>query len=132
MIQQRGFQKQRDKGQTLVEFALLLPLLLLLLVGIAEFTIAVLSYNTLADAARQGARYGIVHPSANADIENVARDATQWLDQDMLTFNITTGSTTITVEAVYELDLITGFLVEAVGGNRRLQLRAVSTMQTEY
>ena len=132
MTQQHGFQKQRDKGQTLVEFALLLPLLLLLLVGIAEFTIAVLSYNTLADAARQGARYGIVYPNANADIENVARDATQWLDQDMLTFNITTGSTTITVEAVYELDLITGFLVEAVGGNRRLQLRAVSTMQTEY
>ncbi len=132
MTQQRGFQKQRDKGQTLVEFALLLPLLLLLLVGIAEFAIVVLSYNTLADAARQGARYGIVHPNAIADIENVARDATQWLDQDMLTFNITTGSTTITVEAVYELDLITGFLVEAVGGNRRLQLRAVSTMQTEY
>lgn len=67
-----------EQGQMLVEFVLILPLFLLL--GIAEFTIAVLSYNTLADAARQGARYGIVHPVDVEAIEAVAPDATSWLD----------------------------------------------------
>lgn len=123
--------KRQRQGQTLVEFALVLPLLLLLLVGIAEFTITVLSYNTLADAARQGARYGIVHPNAPVEIENVAREAANWLDQNALTINVYTSSQTITVEAVYNLNLITGMIVQTVGGKRTLQLRAVSTMQRE-
>ncbi|MDX9952997.1 MAG: TadE/TadG family type IV pilus assembly protein [Anaerolineae bacterium] len=121
-----------EQGQTLVEFVLILPLLLLL--GIAEFTIAVLSYNTLADAARQGARYGIVHPTDVASIEAVARDATSWLDQDALTFTVNPdmGARTINVLAQYDLRLISGVIIEAVGGNPTVNLRAISTMQMEY
>lgn len=115
----------------MVEFALVLPLLLLLLIGIAEFTIVVLSYNTLADASRQAARYGIVHPNDRTGIENSARHVAQWLDQSRLVITISSVGA-IRVEATYDLDLITGFIVEAVGGTRTLRLRAVSTMQMEY
>ena len=52
----------REAGQELVEFALILPLLLLLFLGIIEFGRAILAYNTIANAAREGARYGIVDP----------------------------------------------------------------------
>lgn len=118
-------------GQTLVEFALVLPLVLLLLIGIAEFTIVVLSYNTLADAVRQGARYSVVHPNDRVGIESVARDAAAWLDQDRLALTISSMGA-VRVEATYDLDLLTGFIIEAAGGNRTLRLRAVSTMQMEY
>ncbi len=136
MGRQRRF-RQLQKGQTLVEFALILPLLLLLLLGIAEFAIAVLAYNTLADSARQGARYGIVHYNdvdvADA-IEAVARDATGWLDQNALTYTVDSnvGAGIVTVTAEYDLSLISGVIIEAVGGNPTLHLRAVSTMQLEY
>ena len=50
-----------QRGQQLVEFALLLPLLLLCLLGIIEFGIAVFRYDTIANASREIARYGIVH-----------------------------------------------------------------------
>ncbi|MDX9952999.1 MAG: pilus assembly protein [Anaerolineae bacterium] len=123
--------KVTPPGQTLVEFALVLPLVLLLLVGIAEFTIVVLSYNTLADAARQGARYSAVHPDDIAGIESVARDAAAWMDQTRLTVSISSMGA-MRVETTYDLDLLTGFIIEAVGGNRTLRLRAVSTMQMEY
>ena len=53
---------RREAGQELVEFALILPLLLLLFLGIIEFGRAMLAYNTIANAAREGARYGIVDP----------------------------------------------------------------------
>ena len=53
---------RREAGQELVEFALILPLLLLLFLGIIEFGRAILAYNTIANAAREGARYGIVDP----------------------------------------------------------------------
>jgi Flp pilus assembly protein TadG len=49
-----------EAGQELVEFALILPLLLLLFLGIIEFGRAILTYNTIANAAREGARHGIV------------------------------------------------------------------------
>ncbi len=48
-------------GQTLAEFALVLPVLLLLIFGIIEFGRIVYIYNTLSDAARQGARVAAVN-----------------------------------------------------------------------
>lgn len=129
------YSRRRQPGQSLVEFALLLPLLLLVLLGIAEFTIGVLAYNTLADAARQGARYGIIH-SADGDIPAIearAREATGWLDQDALTFTVVFDRTnrTVQVTADYDLNLITGIIIQAVGGSPTLSLQAVSTMQIE-
>ena len=50
---------KRDEGQDLVEFALVAPLLFLLLFGIMEFGVAVWHYNTIANAAREGARTAI-------------------------------------------------------------------------
>ena len=58
---------RREAGQELVEFALILPLLLLLFLGIIEFGRAILAYNTIANAAREGARYGIVDPNHGRD-----------------------------------------------------------------
>ena len=48
-------------GQTLVEFALILPILLLLLVGVVDFGRAIYANNAMANAARQGGRTAIVN-----------------------------------------------------------------------
>ncbi|HOC21491.1 MAG TPA: TadE/TadG family type IV pilus assembly protein [Anaerolineae bacterium] len=55
--------KKREKsGQGLVEFALILPLLLLILLGIFEFGRVLFIYSNLFNAAREGARYGVTSP----------------------------------------------------------------------
>lgn len=54
---------RRESGQTLVEFAILLPLILLIVVGLFDLARAVWQENTLAYAAREGTRYAIVHGS---------------------------------------------------------------------
>ena len=46
----------RDRGSVAVEFALLLPLLLLLVFGIIDFGRALNAQITLTQAAREGAR----------------------------------------------------------------------------
>ena len=56
---------RQEKGQSLVEFALLLPVFLLILVGIAEFGRAWMIKNMLTGAAREGARFAAVQPSYN-------------------------------------------------------------------
>ncbi len=57
---------RRDDGQALVEFALILPILLLLILGLFDVARAVWQENTLAFAAREGTRYAQVHGSASA------------------------------------------------------------------
>ena len=49
------------RGQALVEFALIIPLFLVLLVGLFDLGRAVFAYNTLTNAAREGARTAIVN-----------------------------------------------------------------------
>jgi Flp pilus assembly protein TadG len=50
-------------GQALVEFALILPVLLLLIFGIVDAGRLIFTYNTVSNAARDGARVAIVNQS---------------------------------------------------------------------
>jgi len=52
--------RRRSGGQTLVEFALVLPIVLLVFMGVFDFGRAVFAYNSLSNAARDGARVAIV------------------------------------------------------------------------
>lgn len=54
-----------SRGQGLVEFALVLPLILLLLFAILDFGRAVYAYSTIGDAARTGSRVAIVDQNLN-------------------------------------------------------------------
>jgi TadE-like protein len=53
----------RSKGQALPEFVLVLPLILLIFFGVFDLGRAVYIYNTLSNAARQGARVASVNQS---------------------------------------------------------------------
>lgn len=55
---------KHNRGQSLVEFALVIPILLLLMVGIMEFSRAWMTQNILTSAAREGARVGAVSGQA--------------------------------------------------------------------
>jgi len=63
----RGFHRG-ERAQSLVEFALTLPIFLLLVTGIFDVARAVWQENTLAYAAREGTRYAIVHGAAGSPI----------------------------------------------------------------
>jgi len=53
--------REKPRGQALVEFALVIPIFVLLLVGIFDFGRAIWVNDTLSTAAREAARYAIVH-----------------------------------------------------------------------
>lgn len=56
------------RGQALVEFALLAPILLLIIVGLIEFGRAWQAYQVVTDAAREGARIAAVaDPTVTTD-----------------------------------------------------------------
>ena len=63
----RGFARE-DGAQSLVEFAFILPVFLLLVTGIFDSARAVWQENTLAFAAREGTRFAIVHGTGGSPV----------------------------------------------------------------
>jgi hypothetical protein len=55
-----------SRGQAQVEFALVAVLLMILILSILEFLMIMHTYNVLADSAKEGVRYAIVHGTRNS------------------------------------------------------------------
>jgi len=62
-------------GQAVVELALLLPVLILILVGILDLGRIYGAQVTITNAAREGARYGAIYPTASAIQTRAAQEA---------------------------------------------------------
>jgi Flp pilus assembly protein TadG len=61
---------RRQKGQALVEFALVITVLLTMLLGMVDFALAYYSQVTIRNAVAEGGYYAIQHPGDTAGIEN--------------------------------------------------------------
>jgi len=93
--------EREGRGQGLVEFALILPILLLILLGILDFGRILFIYVNLFNAAREAGRYALVDPGNQARIQQEARDRiflvppeavniTIWYDQGPPTYQTIT------------------------------------------
>jgi Flp pilus assembly protein TadG len=54
---------RRERGQSLVEFAIVLPILVVLLLGVVDAARLIWTYVALAEAAQEGALYGSQDPN---------------------------------------------------------------------
>jgi len=57
----RALHRSDPRGQTLIEFAILLPVLLMMIMGALDLGRIVWANDMIGNAAREGARYAIVH-----------------------------------------------------------------------
>jgi Flp pilus assembly protein TadG len=67
--------KQTERGQSLVELALSITIIMLLLAGAVDFSIAYFSFSAMQDAAQEGALYGSVNPTDEDGIITRVRSA---------------------------------------------------------
>ena len=89
------------------------------------------SYDTIANAAREGARAGIVYPYDLNNVETIVRSRALGLDQGALGVTAVQDTDKIRVTVGYSLTLMTGPLIEAVGGDPVMRLGTVATMRIE-
>ena len=111
-----------DRGQTMVEFALVLPILCVVLFSIIQFGIVYNHYITLTDATRVGARKGAVSRTAVNPIaltvaatRNAAPGLTPAKLDVLATATAWTPGADITVEATYPYDIDVLGIVVASG-----------------
>ncbi len=57
---------RRESGQAQVEFALIVVVLMILILSMIEMITLIHTYNVLADSAKEGIRYAVVHGSGNS------------------------------------------------------------------
>lgn len=115
---------RRDSGQSALEFALILPILLAVVVGIFEFGITWNRKQVLTNAAREGARWLVLPNTDAADARNEIdiyltsagidpATVTDFIDQG----SGTTGATvTVQLQLVHELPFI-GPILDLLGGS---------------
>lgn len=64
-----------EYGQSLVELAISLTIIMLLLAGAVDFSLAYFSFTAMQDAAQEGALYGSINPTDEAGIITRVRRA---------------------------------------------------------
>lgn len=73
----------REEGQSMVEFAMVLPVLILLLMGIIEFGRVISAYMVINNLAREGARFAAVGKT-DSQITTLLFNESATLDQERL------------------------------------------------
>lgn len=104
---------KNERGQTMTEFAFVLPILLVLLFGIMQFGVIFNNYVALTDAARAASRKGAVSRNASnpqGDCEATGYAAGANLKNPGTDFKLTCNSTwaigsDVTVVATYPYDV---------------------------
>lgn len=108
---------KNEHGAAAVEFALILPVLLLVLIGIIEFSLAFNAQLSLSQAAREGARNMAIH-NDTGQASSAAQNAAGRLDPATVSvaFNVTGGGTAcaadkqVTATTSHTLQTVTGFI----------------------
>jgi len=86
-------QQTSQSGSVAVEFALVLPLLLIIVFGIVEYSIALYDKTIITNASREAARAGIVLRSPKFSSDEIKKVATDYCTSNLITFGAATSPT---------------------------------------
>ncbi|HXH13859.1 MAG TPA: TadE family protein [Alphaproteobacteria bacterium] len=130
---------KREEGAAAVEFALVLPLLLMILFGIIEFGLVLFRQEVITNASREGARFGILIGDPRPTTEQIEDVVNTYLtnaglDAGNATVSVTGaqgasgGDLTVSVLYPYDFLVLPNF---ALGLSDTLNLSATTVMKME-
>ncbi|MFH1312004.1 MAG: TadE family protein [Candidatus Eisenbacteria bacterium] len=122
-----GRKGRRSDGQALVEFALLVPLLAILVLGIVEFGRIWMTMNVLASAAREGARIAAVTSPDQARVQTAVENLLNAADITGATVTTTgpNADNEVTVRVQIDYTVVTGSFVPGLSGTMQLSRSVV-------
>ena len=138
-VDMKGKPEISTAGQSMVEFALIISILVLFILVIIDLGRITYSYTTIKNAASEGARYGIVdyHWEDEGEIENFARNFLSGLTQSNTnplieaTTEITGTAGTVSVFIAYEFRTASP-VMRILIGTESFTLETSSVMDIEY
>jgi Flp pilus assembly protein TadG len=122
---------RKERGQDLAEYALILPIFLLVIFSIFDMGRAVYYYSALQNSVREGARYGIIYPEDVTGIENIVRQKAVGLNvNDLNIYTSYPSGDTIQVRATFQFHIVTP-IIGALFGTNELTFSGQTTMHIE-
>jgi len=121
-------------GQATVEFALVLVVFIVIIMGIVDLARAVHARNLVVSAAREGARYGTLHPGDTTGIEAAAKALVYGMSAgDIVVTTTRPDAAHVQVEVSYTFHPISSLIAQYVdgGSGAGITLRGRSLMRTE-
>lgn len=93
---------QHDRGAVMVEFALVLPFLLIVIVAVMELGLILIQDNTLNKSVRESARYMSLNWNLNGCFTNIAQDIVTENMNRLFAFSddFAGGGGTVTIEQI--------------------------------
>lgn len=126
----------RPLGQSIVEFALIFPLLFFLVTGLFDLGRAVICFSSLNNAVREGTRFAIVQPKGTAETVIKAKVieyafAIKDLDDSMITVASagTADDPKVQISISYLFDPITPGLKQILGNGVGIPINVESVMR---
>ena len=96
--------QRKQRGASAVEFALLLPLLLLLVDGVMEFSMVMYDKVVITHAAREAVRAGVVLRTPKLSNEEISLVAQNYIGKNLISFGASATPTIVinqTVDPVF-------------------------------
>ena len=130
-----------QKGATAVEFAIVLSLLITLIFGIIEFGLCIFNRQVITNAAREGARYGIIARAVRVTDDKIKAEVLDYAEEHLITFGddvltaddvvIPARCTTFQCDLEVQVNYVYEFLFLSNIGIGPINLRATSVMKME-
>ncbi len=132
--------KKNEDGQAMVEFALILPIFLLILCGIIDFGWLFYNQLSLNNACREGARYAVVNTADGANtqaiINHIENTTTTVFANDGVDIKIeysspadpTAGDITVSMEA--EISFFTPVLSTVLGKEKTITSTVIMKVES--
>ena len=146
-LQERSADRTNERGQALAEFALVLPMLFMVLFGIIEFARAWNIKQAVTDAAREGVRYAVIADDrtlADAKARIEERLALASIEASTITFSSATPGCTVINDCLHDsgklmtVDVSTqyrmafvGVVLKWLGGSSVVTISTQATMRNE-
>ena len=122
------------KGQSLAEFALILPLLLFMMIVLLDLGRAVLDYSILDTAVREGTRYAVVEPGGPnqaaivQQINKFTFNISNFNASSMVSFPAPSDTKKIKIKIVYPYQPIIPGLLTLFGAGKSFNITVQSEM----
>jgi len=134
---------KKNRGQDLVEYALMVPIMLMCLLMIVDLGRVTYAYSVIFNAVREGARYGSVHfqdeSTRTAEVKTYINSRVPGItinSDDVIVnwvvLDVIGEPDRLTVALSYDFDPITPFIEGLLGGGDLFTIGSQATMNLEY
>ncbi len=126
----------RSTGQSLLEFALIVPIVIFAIIVFIDLGRVVYSYSALSNAVREGTRFAVVHPLDTVSDQNtliqLVKDTAPGLNPININVVLTLPTSPdfiITIHSSYSISPITPGLALILGTGNNIVINTESSMQ---